>query len=217
MGSYVFSSTGTTAYARVYAPPVFRRTPGQSDNRAKVSENGIDWATLDGTEKAAWNTWAADPGEIDYDPWGVQRFLSGWQWFARSTMRLKQVGLTMSVAPPTKPIPAPLTGIVLHYYEAGATSSSIAYDGGQFGTDEALIVMAGTRKSHNLSENVNGIRAIALVANPGNTGEDLGATVAQYFGDLQVGWDVVSYVFHQDAQGQRGVAQTFINEVEAQP
>jgi hypothetical protein len=56
------------------------------------------WGTLDGTEKAAWDTFAA--ANTKEDKWGVVKTLSGFQYFCSINNYLQLVGVAQVTAPP---------------------------------------------------------------------------------------------------------------------
>ena len=97
--------------------------------RATLAAAAQAWRALTAVERIAWGTLAAVPPEIDYDPWAVQKFLSGFGWFVRIYTRQVSTSETLPTIPPTdaQPTPPTITAATIAAYGSPNGSSYVTF------------------------------------------------------------------------------------------
>lgn len=206
IGGVTFSANGTACYAKSWARPPAMNSEKQRLCRARLVLGAVAWAALDQGDKDAWDAFAADPNEMDYDFQGDQRFITGFQWFTRCASRRIGVGLEVSATPPSGVAATAVTGFGLTIYGGGAGGSVVSWDGSQFIEDDsAVVVMSFSPRTGGADSWVNWKQVLAKY-DPGDTGESVDAEYRAAFGDLSVGWKCWARIYKQAFAGNRSVA-----------
>jgi len=116
VGGITFSQNKGGPHCKVFARGPVSRTPFQSEARGYMAQWSNMWRELSGGEQTDWNSFAAAPPEIDYDPFGQVVTRSGFQWLVRLNMRQVLLGaLPILYAPPSVPVPAPVLDTFVMY------------------------------------------------------------------------------------------------------
>lgn len=177
----------------------------QRMSRARLVVGSVGWTAMSQEEKDAWDAFAEDPNEIDYDGWGEQRFLSGFQWYCRCASRRMVVGLEPSATPPSGVGATAVTGFGITMYGAGAGGSVASWDSSQFlADDSAIIVMSFSTRTGGADSWVNWKQILAKY-NPGDTGESVDAEYRAAFGDLPALWKCWARIYKQAVAGNRSL------------
>jgi len=128
-GSYTFSRNLAGAYLAARAHPLSKTSALTTAAQATFSAATHAWRLLTTEQRAAWDTLAADPPELDYDPWAVQSFRSGYSWFVRIYIRQHTTAETLSNDPPTdaQPTPPTITAATIAPYGSPNPSSYVTF------------------------------------------------------------------------------------------
>jgi hypothetical protein len=149
---------------------------------------------------------------LDYDPWGVQRFLSGFQWFGRCQIRRVRVGLVSIGSVPSGAAAVAPGNAALTLYETGTGTSEVTWDSGSFGATDSAVLFLSMGRGVGVREMQRGFLSVLGVNNPGDTGEDITASVTAAFGDIVVGQRGTGYLWNQAEAGNRSVV-TVLNTI----
>jgi hypothetical protein len=203
LGGIIFAENATSCYAKSYGRSQRTHSVLQVESRARMATSASAWSGLSSGEKADWVAFAADPNELDYDPWGDQRFLTGFQWFVRAADRRALVALEPSATTPSgAAAPAP-TGLSADLYTPGSLSSSISWDSASFDTDYSAIIFAAMTPSTGATDLFTGWKLLLAKQNPGDTGEDVTDELLDVFGNFPAEWVCFIRVFSQAPYGNR--------------
>lgn len=203
LGGMIFSANGSGAYVKTYARPSRLHTENQNNPILIVAYAGTWWNSLDQAERDDFDAFAADPCEIDFDPWGNQRFLSGFQWFTRCISRRWACGESDYEAVPHAPAQAAITGLALDILPPGEGNSYVSWDASQFGADLAAIVHISATSSASLqTQNKYSFQVLAKY-DPDDEEEDITDALAYYFPFLAPGWRIFAKAWKQSIHGDR--------------
>lgn len=109
IGALTYSRNTADHYIASRSPHAAPLTPNAIAARAILAAAAQAWRALTSSQRADWDTLAATPPEIDYDPWAIQKFLTGFAWFVRIYARQASTSETLPTAPPTDAQPTPPT------------------------------------------------------------------------------------------------------------
>jgi hypothetical protein len=208
LGGLIFSENATACYCKLYGRATKQHSTKQVESRSRLVTAAGGWKDLSAGEKTDWNDFAADPNELDYDPWGDQRFLTGFQWFVRATDRRALVSLAASATPPSgAAAPAP-TSLTAEVHEPTGDPSLIGWDSASFAADYSAIIYTAMTPSAGVTDVFAGWKLAAAVQNPGDTGEDISAGLLSAFGSFPAGWWCFVRVFSQAPEGNRSLVAT---------
>lgn len=203
LGGIIFSENATSCYAKSYGRSQRTHSVLQTESRARMATSASAWSGLSSGEKTDWVDFAADPNELDYNPWGDQRFLTGFQWFVRASDRRALVGLDPSATPPSgAAAPAP-TDLSCDLYVPGSSGSTISWASGSFAADYSAIIFGSMTPSLGASDLWNGWKLILALQNPGDEGEDIEDEMLAAFGQFPAEWTCFIRVFSQAPEGNR--------------
>jgi hypothetical protein len=151
IGGVTFSANAAGPYAKPWAAPPKSTTARQAVQRAAFAAFRNPWRALSPSERADWNTFAADPAQEQLNVLGESYYLSGWQWFCRvngwrvqtypvNPMTDPVIDPAIITAPPSGgPANAPvLTAFEAHYDPP--PSASIEYDPPSIAAGEYILV-----------------------------------------------------------------------------
>lgn len=217
VGGSIFSANGSGAYVKSYARPPRRHTTAQNDPIAVVAGAGYLWQSLSDGDRTDWNDYAADPGELDYDAWGNQRYLSGFQWMTRCMGRRWACAETALSGVPAKPAEAAVTGAVLTVYQSGAEHSTIEWDSSQFGADKAAVLFLSVSPSSGIATAQKGFYQVLAKYDPDDTSEDIQDGIDAQFPFLQIGWTIHGRLYKQTEPGDRSPVIVLVTTVLEQP
>ncbi len=206
IGGITFSENGSAAYAKAWARPPAMNAAKQTLQRIRMVDASTGWQALNAGEKTDWNNFAAAPNEIDYDGFGAQRFLSGFQWYCRCVTRRASVGLAASNTPPSGAAATAVTGFSVTMVGSGGGGSTADWDGSQWAVDDScVIVMAFSPRVGGSDCWVNWKQILAKYQ-PGDTQESVDSEYRAAFGDLPSGWRCWARIYKQALAGNRSVA-----------
>ncbi len=208
VGGLTFSANKGASYAKSFARPPSSHTPGQVEQRSRTVTAATAWSALTAGEKANWDAFALAPNENDYDPWGSLRYLTGFQWFVRSTTRRAAVGLSPSANTPSGAGLAAITGLTLSVDSNPGGNSNLAYDSGQFGATVSLIVFAAITPSQGGADAFTLWRQVWAEQNPNDTTTDIQSGLLAAFGIVPAGWKCYVRAFRQAEYGNRSSVAT---------
>jgi hypothetical protein len=205
IGGITYSENGSGVYAKAWAQGPKKRTQAQQWLRSILSMGGGLWASLSGADRTAWKNFAKAPTEIDKDPWGIQYFLSGWQWFIRAQMRRVAVGLGPSATPPSAPAPTVVHYPALDIFAPTFGTSTISWAHDDFAPTESVVLDLVFVRTPTLDEASHGFRQVLAKYEPGADSEDIQAQLESIFGLFGAGWTAHARIFRQHEFGDRSI------------
>jgi len=212
VGGLTFSFGTGGAYCRRWSRPGRKTTVMQSERRGVLSLMGGYWNQIDQADRDDWDTFAAAPNELDYDAWSVQRYLSGFQWFSRATLRRISVGAYSVGAVPSGAAATVPANAALSLCVFGTGNSEVTWDSGSFGATDSAVLHLSMGRGVGVREMQRGFLKVLALYNPGDTGEDISDEVLAAFGDIAVGQRGTAYLWKQADEGNRSVV-TVLNTI----
>ncbi len=130
-----FSANGSGPYVKGWARGPNPKSPRQTAQRNALAEFASAWRNLSPANQALWDAYgAAAPQEL-FNSLGESYFVTGFSWFIRINLHLKQVGAAQrDIAPLTVRPLAPVLQHLLLKETAAAANSEVRY----FPSDPAL-------------------------------------------------------------------------------
>jgi hypothetical protein len=206
IGGIVFSENSSGAYAKQLKRPVPRNSSYQQAFRQNLADVGYHWDDLTDGQRADWDAFAANPNELDYDPWSVQRFLTGYQWFARCAQRRLYVDAVWPTDAPTGAAQTPMADLALTAEPFPAGATEVSWSGPHLTATDALIVEFGLN-THPYATTPQ--TPYLIVAAPYDTGDgpyDISLISELRFGHLVAGQKAFIRAFNQAEAGNRSLA-----------
>ncbi|MBA7565555.1 hypothetical protein ES708_07240 [subsurface metagenome] len=105
VGGVTFQKNASGNIARLRPNPTVNPTSLQAGYQTNIAKLVAYWPTLSQPNKEDWNTFAADHKHTT--PWGVEKTLSGYQWFLSCNLNRAKVGQAPLDTPPNWFVPAP--------------------------------------------------------------------------------------------------------------
>jgi hypothetical protein len=208
-----FSANASGTYAKGWSRPPLSRSEPLSLSRSRLTTAAGQYQLLSGAEKTNWDNFASSPNEPDYDPWGAQRWITGFQWFTRATARRNLIGLDYDVAVPTGAGLAAPAGFALSIETPATGASAVSWTSGEFAAGEAAILYLAPTPSIAATDVWRGWRLVLAMQDPGDTGEDITTPVLDIFGEIPASWWFHGRLFKQAELGNRGAASVTSCEI----
>lgn len=204
----VYSRNGSGSFVRCQKRPTNPKSDAQGLGRNNWSLGISQWRSLSVSDKALWDAYALSPPEVDVDPWGNQRFLSGYQWAMRVWQRQQFVGDDLITTPGSSvPVVAP-TGVGLSMdVESGVVLFS--YDSGSFSTGDSLIATCYLGRMGSQNATYSGYYNIWAGSPATSTSTDFWAYITALVGFLQITQYYKIQVWRQTSEGIRSPVTTF--------
>lgn len=208
----VYSSNNFGAFVRAQKKPVNTKSALQTLNRGLFSQGVEKWRALADADKLLWDAYAAAPPEADYDYWGNQIYLSGYQWALRVWQRQFTVGDTLIDVPGSD---VPVTGLVNPAFsiDYGTSHADLEYDNTTFGVGDTLIVYGylGRMGSQRVSYKNYYLTFFGTPAS--DTLTNLYAYITSFVGFIQQGQFYTIKAQRQTTDGIRSPEETFTGYV----
>jgi len=127
IGALSYSRNMADHYIATRSPRAASLTANATAARATLSAAAQAWRDLNSSQRTAWDALAADPPEIDYNPWAVQKYLTGFAWFVRVYTRQNSTSETLPTDPPadSQPTPPTITAATIATYGSADAASFI--------------------------------------------------------------------------------------------
>jgi hypothetical protein len=204
IGGMTLSANGSGAYAKRWAQPPKSASVKQVEKRGWMSQVRADWRQCTEAQIAAWDALAADPPEIDYNPWGEQIYLSGSAWHTRINIRRLQCGQSIERdAPANSPIEAPATfGLTIYDFEDEVSDSTFNYTENDF-TDLFAILYCSPSTSQARQVQTTGYLIVWADETEGATSTRINEELADAFGWLSAGQKIFGRLHKQRPSGIR--------------
>ena len=134
IGGLTFSANKNGPYCKKLVVPVATRTILQSVMRSRFAAIRADWSACTPEQVAAWEALAADPPEVDYNPFGEIIYLSGSAWHMRVNMRRLEAGDEIERdCPENTPVVPPVSfGLTIYPSSDEIDASVFSYTEGDF-------------------------------------------------------------------------------------
>jgi hypothetical protein len=101
-----YSAGKSGPWARGWGRGANQRTTPQTTQRNRQSSFAAQWRAMTAVQQAAWNTWAALPGQNKTNSLGVTYSVSGFDWFVALNGNLQAAGDPGITAVPVLAVPA---------------------------------------------------------------------------------------------------------------
>jgi hypothetical protein len=203
IGGVTFSANRTANYAKQWSRPPYSKSLKQLTTRGSLASNASMWAALDAGDKTDWNTFADTPNELDYDAWGAQRFLSGFQWFARAQQRRSTLSLANPGPVPSGAAATAITGLTIALQTGVGGTSTVTYDDDQFPADSALILYLTFKPGQGAADAWRNWKLILATQDPPNGGVSIHSGWYDAFGDIPANWKAYALGYKQHVEGNR--------------
>lgn len=218
VGGLIFSFGKGGPFCYAYKKPSNPQTPKQMEQRSYLRMMGYKWRTLSTAEQADWDTFAASPPEIDYNPLGDPYDLSGFGWFTRICTRRMRTGQVEDLLAPTStPTAAPITfGLTLYPAQGDADRAVFSYTSDDFLTYYAILQLSlapGLGSNVQTSRYLNCWEALQI----GATETEFGVSYYGTFGGTQVGQRFFFRLYRQSPSGIRSTPSELFTDVIAYP
>jgi hypothetical protein len=206
IGGITFSANKTAPYCKQWARPPSSSTPKQTLTRSTLADNATLWAALDQGVKDNWDSFAAAPNELDYDPWSFQRFLTGFQWFARAQQRRSSLSLANPGPVPSGTAATSITSLRIDLQSTFDGVSVVQYDDNQFAPGEAIILFLSITPGTGARDSFRNWKLVLAQVNPPNGGVSIHAAWRAAFGAIPAGWKAFALAYKQADPGNRSTA-----------
>jgi hypothetical protein len=215
LGGSTFSFNNSGAYVKQWARPVSRASQVQLYRRQRLAQLPYLWNILAKGSKDDWITYAANPSEIDYDPWGTQRYLSGYQWYLRAQMRCWYFGEDSATHDPPTPAPTAIPDLTLSIETPVFGAATIDYTGDPCSAAEGIYadLAFATTPGHIYPQ--TGYRTVLASWDPGAGPLDISPFILVWWGDVPAGWFAFVRVWKQHTSGVRSVVASATTTVTA--
>lgn len=203
--TYARNKAGWTA--KSWARPCRMSTQYQALARGYFAKWSPIWQTLSASDKASWDSLAADPPETDYDRFGAVVLRSGWEWFVRVNQRMVLLGVPPTETAPAKAVQADvtLTGFTAQVLNGDPMRVYVEHSNTEFSGFETAWFFMAIYPGPGLGVVRRGYKLLTVIAPAGTTSSDLTGGVSARFGQLQAGWLCSLWTFRQGTQGFRSV------------
>ena len=184
VGNVVFSRNRYGPLMRVRAMPVFGESEYRDEAKSALAEVMALWATLDDSERDAWDTAASLRPERD--ALGGRIVLQGSDLFCRCNIRASQAGGEVVRVPVCEPDPGPVGGL-----SVAATSSptvvNVSWTSGGIPEGQAIQIWVAVLKSAGRRYYRNLLKRICEASGPVSGPIDVGPDVEARFWALETG------------------------------
>jgi hypothetical protein len=187
-GGLTFSANASGNYCKMWARSPNPRTPYQQTVRGNITRYGALWADLTDAERQDWTDFGLAPPELDYDPFGTQIYLTGWQWFCRIQQRRASVGQDPDTTLPSDVAVTPPASVTLSLEELPAGDCTVSWPDPTFDPDDSAIVYLAFHPSGALWTATRQFKLVLALQNPDSADEDITAAVLARFGAIRAGW-----------------------------
>lgn len=208
LGGSVFSAATNGPYVKQFRPPVHRRSLYQEAFRARIAQTRANWGYMSDVQRAAWDSYAAAPNELDYDPWGTQVFLTGFQWYIRSQVRLYWPTNAWQPNPPHGAAQTPISDLALDLRPLDVGASYVDFSAPVFGATEIFILETALAPDAARLTPSSKWRITVAQQNPGAPPYSIGIALSFVWGSLRPGWRVCARAWNQSDHGNRSTVAT---------
>ncbi len=207
LGGIVFTANKAGPYVKSWARTGNPRTTRQGTRRQALSEFAKAWSGLTAGEQSGWDTYAAAAPQEKTNELGETYFASGFNWFVAINLNRRLRGLSQRDTFPTQtPTDNPtVTNFIMN--ANGSYQLDIA-TGEYSGNDSPMLYLAYEKTEANTFIRTNR-RFSTFPGSPLTTTEMLTSDkTTDIFGTPITGTRWQLTVFHQRAQGRRGIPTT---------
>lgn len=197
-----YTANKSGPYLKSWSKGANVRSTRQTDTRGSISAFAAKWRTIDAGARADWDLWAADPNQILTNPLGETYYISGFLWWVKMSQWLAAVDRDPIQSAPLLPVSASPT-INSLVVSAGAATSEITYDLGEFSPDYDCIINLAIGGS-------TGAAAIPITPlllkgaqTPAGTSLSFDTELTDRYGLLAVGQRAFARITRQTLEGYR--------------
>jgi hypothetical protein len=204
----VYSRNNSGCFVKAQKAPVNRQTDAQGVIRVDFNYSVQQWRAISISDKALWDAYALNPPEIDVDPFGVQRYLSGYQWAMRVWGRQVLVGDALIDAPGSaSPVVPPSAAYVTTNLSMGEII--LYYNSGSFSAGDSLVCSAVLGRIGTQNAATSGYYIVWAGGPSTSTSSNLWAPVTGLVGQAQIGQFYKINAWRQTPDGVRSPVLTF--------
>jgi len=187
-GGLTFSANASGPYCKMWARSPNPRTTYQQTVRGNLTRYGALWADLTEGERDDWTDFGLSPPELDYNAFGEQIFLSGWQWFCRIQQRRASVGQAPDDTLPSDVAVDPPASVALSLEELPGGDCTVTWPSATFDADDSAILELAFHPSGALWTATRGFKLLLAKQNPEDETEDIADAIELRFGAIRAGW-----------------------------
>ena len=218
LGNFVFSANVSGSYVKRLTSPPNNQSQVQTEIRNKIALVNQAWKSLSYSQIEAWNTFAADPPEIDHNPFGEEVLLSGLSWHSRINVRRLVVGLEYEAdAPASIAVPAPLSfGLEIFDSKYASREDIFSYTEHDFDGFYAILKCTFTLSPtpQSFSRSRYNVWTNEVV---GASETDITTEIENVLGNLQTNQKIFGWLFKQSPEGIRSLPLTTTTLVLPEP
>lgn len=204
-----FSANKAGPFAKGWAQPSNPKTPSQSTQRANLGDFAQAWQALAQAERDDWDDYAALPAQDLQNSLGETYSISGFNWFVRINLNLRQAGAAQRDDAPTLTRPA---AAVINNFQLRTTSavglSRIVYDVTDPDLTANHTVFAALVNSEGVTVRASNFAHMTTELLDGADRIIFQDELEDHFGTILLGQRCFVETAVQDAHGQRGPVDT---------
>jgi len=202
IGGITYTANQAGPYARIWSRGANVRTQSQSTSRASLANLASWWRTISASDRADWDTFAADPAQELTNALSEPYYISGFLWWVKISRELLSADRSplesgWNVTKPTAPTISTLR------VSAGAVTSQITFPDGTFTPSYDCVIFMALAQSIGATAKPLVPRFLDGYQTPPNAPLNISASVAAAFGSVQVGQRAFAEVCRQATTGYR--------------
>ncbi len=210
LGGIVFSANASGPYAKRWRMPIIGRAPKQLEQRNLLSAMPTTWRALTQTQRDAWDTWAALPGQELTNSLGDPYYISGFLWYTKINVWGVTIGFSLLSNPPTMTKPTAPTILTADVQNTPLTAK-VTYAAGTFGATDSIVIFAAPWPHTSALVPPNTFRFLRGVFNPPSTSFTFQTQWQAALGDPIITNKAFVHVYIQNQQRYRS-APTLITD-----
>lgn len=215
-GGLTFSANAFGPYAKTWSRSANQRTTAQSTQRGILGSFAKGWDALTGPQRNGWIAYSRDPAQDLINSLGETYSASGFNWYVRINTHLTIAGAAARDVAPTLTRPlAPIIQLVQMRVGGTPTQSVITFTVGDPDLTALHIAFARIVNSLGITTVPDKMPFIVIAVPNASRIIFIKTPVEARFGQVAIGQQILVSSRIQDAHGQRGPEDTFIEDVVA--
>lgn len=208
IGGITYSANKSGAYVKRWARTVNPRTYEQQIVRSQPALFKPYWDAMSDEDRAAWDAFAADPNELDYNSLGIQYWLTGWQWFVRANLRRASASLEITDTPPSGSAEIAPPDLVLSATYITDGKIEVSWDPASFVDGQVFVCFGSMMQGQNRSTSINNWRLLFTASADDGGPYECQADFEGWFGEPLENYRAFVNCYIQAQAGNRGPVQS---------